>query len=214
MSAKGWGKPRLWKICRRAVWVIGLAASMTGCARLFGWDIHAPGILSQNYYQRMPVSEERVALFMTPGLINCVSTDKGTRWSDPQTYHVGEAAVPIMIEGFQHSFGEFVSLETEPEPDILRQYGIPYLVVVDFRDFWNLKKFKSQALVLETEVGIYDSNMKLLARFLARGTSDAQQVFAKKGGPEVNMNAAIENNVLVTTEFVLDFITARKAANR
>ena len=199
---------------RRFAGILAMAAflpMLTGCARLFGWDIHAPGILSQNFYQQIQPVSDRVALYLPPRLTEYISQDKGTRFSDPQTYHVGEAVTPLLIEGFQQAFGEFVSLETEPEPAVLQQYGIPYLVVVDLKSFRNLKTYKAQALVLETDVGIYDRNMNLLARFDAKGTSDAQKVFAKKGGPEVNMNAALENNVLVIIQFVQDYIASHRA---
>ncbi|HTL47544.1 MAG TPA: hypothetical protein VL688_05720 [Verrucomicrobiae bacterium] len=183
---------------------------LPGCARLFGWDIHAPGLLSQNFYTQVAPSKIRVGLYITPRLRNYISTDKGTRFSDPQNYHIGEALTPLLVEGFQQAFEEFIYLEVEPTPEILRQYAIPYFVAVDLGKFHNYKTMKGQAVVYETEDGIFDTNMNLVSRFTAKGSSDAQKVFAKKGGPEVNLNAALENNVIVTIQYLQDFLNAHE----
>ena len=184
---------------------------LPGCARLFGWEIHAPGILSQNFYHQVAPSNARVGLYITPRLRDYISDDKGTRFSDPQNYYIGEAFTPLLVEGFQQAFDEFILLEVEPGPEILRQYAIPHLVVVDIAGFRNIKDMKGQAVVVTTEAGIYDTDMNLAARFEAKGSSGAQKVFAKKGGPEVNLNAALENNVIVIIQYLQDFLASRNA---
>ena len=71
---------------------------LAGCATIFGWDIHAPGVLSNNFFQKVSPVPERVALWMEPGLIPYISKDRGGKTADPQTYHVGEAFGPMLIE--------------------------------------------------------------------------------------------------------------------
>ena len=178
---------------------IGLIASgflLAGCAAIFGWNIHAPGILSENFSKRLAPVHERVALYLAPGLLNYQSKNRGGRTADPQTYYIGEALGPMLIEGFQDGFDEFIFLEAEPSPPLLKRYGIRRLAVVRVKDFENSVTLKGQAVTLVTETAVFDPDMRLLSQFESRGTSDSQKVFAKKGGPEVNLNAAIENSVL------------------
>jgi hypothetical protein len=176
----------------------------TGCVRLFGWDIHAPGILSDNFIYDIHPAHERVGLYLDPAVWNYLSKNRGGKLADPQTYHVGEAFAPMAIEGFQQSFEEFIFLETEPTPALLERYGIPYLAVVRIKSFGNRVTLKGQAVELVTEVAVFDRAMQPLGRLEARGSSDAEKIFAKKGGPEVNLNAAIENNITATVQYLQD----------
>lgn len=177
-----------------------------GCASLFGWDIHAPGVLSESFSHAIQPVNSRVALYLDPRLPQALSKDRGSTLSDPQTYHIGEALYPMLIEGFQEGFDEFVFLEMEPTQDILKQYGIPYLATVEIKGFDNQKgkPLSRQSLTVVTRVSLYNSKMDLLRQFDAKGSSDTRKVFAKKGGPEVNLNAAIENNILATIQFLQD----------
>lgn len=168
----------------------------TGCATLFGWDIHAPGILSERFSEVVRPFPERIALYLAPELLEYQSKDRGSWTADPQIYHVGEALGPMLVEGFQNGFEEFIFLETEPTPQVLKRYGIPRLAVIRIKEFKNRVTWRGQALTLVTETVVLDPDLHLVARFEATGSSDSQKVFAKKGGPEVNLNAAIENNVL------------------
>src|SRR3989338_3616206 len=85
----------------------------TGCASIFGWDIHAPGLLSHDFYEQVKPLDERLALHLPAETVHYVSQDRGGKTADPQTYHVGEAFGPMLIEAFQGAFSEFVSLEAE-----------------------------------------------------------------------------------------------------
>jgi len=162
---------------------------------LYGYDIHAPGILSADFEKDIPQAEQRLALYIPEGAAATLSKDKGNWHSDPQTYYIGEAFVPMLIESFQHGFSEFLLFETLPSPALMRRYGVPYLAVSEVTDFKNRKNIKGQGLDLYTETTLFDQNLKLISRFETRGTSEARGVFAKKGGPEVNLNAAIESNL-------------------
>lgn len=177
-----------------------------GCARLFGWDIHAPGLLSQNFSRQVQPTPVRIALYFPPELLNYQSKDRGGKTADPQTYHVGEALSPMLIEGFQNAFAEFIFLEIEPTAEVMKQYAIPYIVAVQIKYFDNNVTWRGQAITLVTEALVLDSNLNIVGRFEARGTSDAQKVFSKKGGPQVNLNAAIENNVLAIVQYLQDSI--------
>ncbi len=180
-----------------------------GCATLFGWDIHAPGIFSQNFSQVIQPAPARVALYLEPGLSKYQSKNKGSRTADPQTYHVGEALAPMLIEGFQEGFQEFIFIETEPTPEILKRYGISHLVAVRVKEFGNKVTWKGQSVTLLTEAAVFDQEMNLKATFESRGTSAAIKTFAKKGGPEVNLNLAIENNVLALVEYVQEWVKGK-----
>ena len=182
------------------------ALLLSGCATLFGWDIHAPAILSQRFYERVEPENQRVGLYLDPSFFQWISTNKGGRFADPQTYHVGEAYAPILIEGFQRGFTEFVLIETEPTQAMLRQFAIPYLVYVRPKTFANDVTMKGQAVSFETEALVFDQDLGLVDRFTATGTSDAKKVFAKKGGPQVNLNAALENNAESMTLHIQDAI--------
>jgi len=195
----------------RAVAVFLLAVLLAGCAALFGWDIHAPGVLSRSFYGR-PVSPQRIALYFPPQMVNEVSHNKGGRFADPQTYHVGEALVPMLIEAFQQSFSEFILLETEPSENILQGYGIPYLVTVSAPVLGNRVSLKGQMLELTTQVEVYGPQLQRLVAFQARGSSDAEAVFSKKGGPEVNLNAAVERNLIATVDFLHDWLRQTEEA--
>lgn len=185
---------------------------MAGCATLFGWDIHAPGILSENFNHTIQPMPQRMALYVDPELTRFVSKDKGSAMSDPQTYHVGEAFHPMLIEGFQQGFEEFIMLEVEPTRDVLKQYAIPYVAAVRMKGFDNRKgkPLNRQVITVATETLIYDSDLKVLAKFDSSGSSDSRKVFAKRGGPEVNLNAAIENDILSTVQFIQDWIRSEK----
>jgi len=167
-----------------------------GCARLFGWDIHAPGILSNNFSQTVQPIPERIALYLPPELLKYESRDRGSRTADPQTYHIGEALGPMLVEAFQEGFEEFIFLETEPTREVLKRYGIPWVAVVRVKEFRNRVSWRGQAIALATETVVLDSDLHLFTRFESQGSSESEKVFAKKGGPEVNLNAAIESNVL------------------
>lgn len=177
-----------------------------GCVAIYGWNIHAPGILSAEFAQDIPQISKRVALYVPEGQKDYFSTDKGTRFSDPQKYFIGEAFVPMLIESFQSGFSEFILMEAVPTPDIMQQYAIDVLVVSEIRDFKNRKSLPAQGLDLYTETMIFNRDLKLIRRFETRGTSEARGTFAKKGGLEVNLNAAIEGNlreVVLQTQDVL-----------
>ncbi|MBI4970492.1 MAG: hypothetical protein HZC17_01440 [Candidatus Omnitrophica bacterium] len=182
------------------------AIFLVGCARLFGWDIHAPGLLSSNFERQILPVHERVALYLPLESLKYVSTDKGDRLADPQVYHVGEAFGPMMVEGMQNAFDEFVMIETKPTPEIMKRYQIPYLMIVRIKQFRNHVTWHGQSVSLEAETVVYDSDLKQIAQFESRGTSDAKKVFAKKGGPEVNLNAAVEENVLSIVQYLQDSV--------
>ena len=112
----------------------------------------------------------------------------------------------MMLEAFQDVFEELVVMEVEPTPEILKRYQIPVLAVIRVKDFKNTVSWRAQALAVTTETALFDAGMKPLLRFESRGVSDAVRVFAKKGGPEVNLNAAIENNALAVVQSVQDFL--------
>ena len=183
-----------------------IAFHQVSCARLFGWEIHAPGMLSADYSRKIQPVSKRVALYLDPALLSYVSKERGGRFADPQTYHVGESLGPMLVEGVQEAFSEFLFFEIEPDAGMLERYGVDFLAVVGIRDFANRVTLKGQALSLGTEVIVYARDLTLRARYEARGTSDARKVFAKKGGPEVNLNAAIERNVLATVEYLQDLV--------
>ncbi|OGX06854.1 MAG: hypothetical protein A3G87_01495 [Omnitrophica bacterium RIFCSPLOWO2_12_FULL_50_11] len=181
-----------------------LILSQTGCARIFGWDIHAPGILSEQFLQSTQALPQRIALYVPPDLFRYESRDRGSRTADPQTYHVGEAYGPMMVEAFQGAFDEFIFLETEPTEAIMRRYGIPYVVVIRIKEFQNRVTWRGHAIKIVTEAVTLDSHLEECGRFEATGISDAEKVFAKKGGPQVNLNAALENNILAMINYLQD----------
>jgi hypothetical protein len=186
------------------------AVMLSGCATLFGWDIHAPALLSQRFYERVEPATQRLALYLDPSLLTLVSQNKGGRFADPQTYHIGEAYVPIVIEGFQRGFDEFVLIEEEPTQQVLTQYAIPYLVYVRPKGFENDVSLKGQIVAFVTETLVFDKDLALLDRFLTSGKSDSKKVFAKKGGPQVNFNAALENNVESIVLYIQDAIRTQR----
>jgi hypothetical protein len=182
------------------------ALGFAGCATLFGWDIHAPAVLSQRFYERVEPAPDRVALYLDPSIPALISKNKGGRFADPQTYHIGEAYVPIVIEGFQRGFNEFVLIEEEPTQAMLERYAIPYLVYVRPKAFENDVSLKGQVVAFETETLVFDKGLVLLDRFRTTGRSDSKKVFAKKGGPQVNFNAALENNVESVVLYIQDAV--------
>ena len=190
------------QVPRQVLLAIALAGS--GCAALFGWDIHAPGILSEKFVHDVAPLQQRIALYLDPSASNYISQNRGSRTADPQTYHVGESFAPMLVEAFQKGFGEFIFLEVEPNPDVMKQYGIPYLAAVRVKEFSNRVTWKGQALALVTETTVLDPSLQLVARFESEGVSDSQKVFAKKGGPEVNLNAALENNAAAIVHYLQD----------
>ena len=186
------------------IFIVVILPLLFGCARLFGWDIHAPGILSGNFTQLVRPVDERAALYLSPGLLPFKSTDRGSWSADPQTYHIGEALGPLLVEGFQNGFSEFIFLETEPTAGLLSRYGINRVAVVRIKDFKNRVTWRGQGLVLVTETAVFDSGMNKLAQFESTGSSESEKIFAKKGGPEVNLNAALENNVRAIVQHIQD----------
>jgi len=189
---------------------VACALTLSGCATLFGWDIHAPALLSQRFYEHVEPAPQRLALYLDPSLLKLISQNKGGRFADPQTYHIGEAYVPIAIEGFQRGFSEFILIEEEPTQQLLTQYAIPYLVYVRPKGFENDVSLKGQIVGFETETLVFDQNLLLLDRFRTSGKSDSKKVFAKKGGPQVNFNAALENNVESIVLYIQDAIRTRR----
>jgi len=187
------------------IFLSGLVLAVSGCA-IFHWDIHAPGLLSTAYYAEVRQENQRIALFIPDGLMQYTSTNRGGALADPQTYHIGEAMAPMMVEAFQTAFDEFILLEAEPTPELMKQYGISYLVLIDIQEFQNKVQLKGQGVGLVSKVYIVDSDLYLMAEFQAAGSSDARKVFAKKGGPEVNLNAAIESNLIATIQFIQDYL--------
>jgi predicted small secreted protein len=183
---------------------------LSGCATFFGWDIHAPALLSQRFYERVEPAPQRLALYLDPSLFKLISQNKGGRFADPQTYHIGEAYIPIVIEGFQRGFSEFILIEEEPTRQVLAQYAIPYLVYVRPKGFENDVSLKGQGVAFATETLVFDTNLTLLDRVLSSGKSDSKKVFAKKGGPQVNFNAALENNVESTVLYLQDAIRTQR----
>lgn len=176
----------------------------SGCAALFGWKIHAPGLLSQDYYRRVLPASGRVALYLPDEVLQYKSTNRGGALADPQTYFVGEAFTPMILEAFQRGFQEFIVFETEPDAVMMRRYVVQRLVVVRIRALKNRVTLKGQALQLETETRVYDQTLAPIAAFESIGTSDAKKVFSKKGGPEINLNFAIENNVTALVQYLQD----------
>lgn len=182
----------------------------TGCAALFGWDIHAPGLLSESFLHTVQPRSEIVGLYVPPGLEGYEVRDRGSKFADPQTFYVGESLKPMLIEAFQQAFPDFYFLEMEPDENILRHYRMDYLVVVNIREFKNKVDLKSQTLQLVLTGQIFDRDFQTYAQFEARGVSQASRVFAKKGGPEVNLNAAIENALLALVQFTQERISETK----
>ena len=148
---------------------------------------------------------ERIALYLPPETLSYQSKDKGGRTADPQTYFIGEAFGPMLVEGFQAGFSEFIFLETAPTPELMKRYAIPRAAVVRVKEFNNRVTLKGQTVSLLTETAVLDPDLHLLAHFESRGASDAKKVFAKRGGPEVNLNAAVENNVLAIVQELQDW---------
>jgi len=183
-----------------------------GCTALYGWNIHAPGLLSEDFARDIPVATERLALYVPADMKSSVSKDKGTRLSDPQTYYLGESFVPMLVEAFQHGFEEFVLMETVPTAALMNQYGIDYLAVVEIKGLKNRKDMKGQGLDVFSETTLFGRDLKLKARYETKGSSDARRVFAKKGGPEVNLNAAIESNLSSVVVYLQDRIRTLKPA--
>ena len=199
-------KSRFWLIVFAGL--TGVSLALTGCARLFGWDIHAPGLLSESFITQVSYRHERVALYLPPSVMRFQSKDRGGLTADPQTFHVGEAFAPMMVESLQATFENFIFLEAEPTPEILKRYGIAYLVVVKIKDFRNNVTMKGQTLLLRTETLVLDPDLNVLVRYESRGSSAAKSVFKKKGGPEVNLNAAIERNILAIIQYLQDWLAA------
>lgn len=194
------------RILKSAFIVLAVSLLLSGCAALFGWDIHAPGILSQNFPFNVKPTPDRVGLYLDPSVWDYISKDRGGRFADPQTYHVGEAYAPMIVEGFQNGFEEFIFFEVEPTSEMIRQYGIQYTAIVRIESFGNKVTMKGQAVQIRTETAVLDHSFQPVARFVSLGSSDAQKIFAKKGGPEVNLNAAIENNIIALVQFMQDSI--------
>lgn len=182
----------------------------SGCAALFGWKIHAPGMLSGNFEQRITPVSQRIALYLEPSVFQFVSTDRGGKLADPTTFYIGEAFAPMILEGFQQAFDEFIYMEAEPTPALMRQYGIPLLAVVRITDFENTMTWKGQGVRLTTQTLVLNSDFNEVDRFESSGSSDVERVFAKKGGPEVNLNAAVEHNVTAIIQYVQDAVQSQK----
>lgn len=185
--------------------LLGLLLIFCGCASIFGWNIHAPGVLSESYARTIQPVPERVALYFSPELLKYESKDRGSKLADPQTFYIGEAMGPMLIEGFQGAFEEFIFLEAEPTPEILKQYAVQRLVVIRIKEFKNHVTLKGQKVSIITENAVFDQDMRTLSQFESLGESDTKKAFAKKGGPEVNLNAAIERNVLAIVQHLQDW---------
>lgn len=181
-----------------------LLFTLSGCARLFGWDIHAPGLLSARYFQQVQPAPYRVALYMPRDLLQYQVKDRGSKFADPQTFYIGEALAPMALEAFQQGFREFVLMEAEPDEDLMRRYEIDYLVALQPGEFKNLVTLKGQKVKVILAAEVYNRQMQPLGSFTAEGSSEAQKVFAKKGGPEINLNAAIENALSATVHYLQD----------
>ncbi|OGW82430.1 MAG: hypothetical protein A2Z83_03760 [Omnitrophica bacterium GWA2_52_8] len=195
-----------------AVFVFGALVfpMMAGCAAIYGWNIHAPGLMSGEFARDIPPYAARVGLYIPEDQSAFISKDKGTRMSDPQTYYVGESFVPMLVEAFQTGFEEFVLFETVPIPAMMTQYGVDYLAVVKITGFRNRKKYREQGLDVQTETTVFKPDLHLLARYETTGASDAPGTFAKRGGPEVNLNHAIESNLRSVVIYLQDLMTQVK----
>lgn len=192
-------------------WILAvLCLSLAGCATLFGWNIHASGVLSEDFYAQIEPVSARVAVYLPSSFLTYESRNRGGRFADPQTYYVGESMTPMAVEAFGRAFEEFVFIEAEPTDQILKRYEIDFLVFLQIKSLQNHVTLKGQALEIITDVQVVDSEGELLTRAEARGSSEAQKIFAKKGGPEVNLNAAIENNLRVTVQLLQDFVRSRR----
>ena len=75
---------------------------------------------------------------------------------------------------------------------------------------YNGKIGKGHAVGVTTETTVFDSDLKRLDDFESMGSSDAEKVFSKKGGPQVNLNAALENNIKAVVEYLQDSIRSGK----
>lgn len=175
-----------------------------GCAALFGWKIHAPGMLSGNFEQRIQPVHDRIALYLEPSVFKYISTARGGRTADPTTFYIGESYAPMLLEGFQQAFDEFIYMEAEPTPELLKRYGIQHLAVVRIMDFKNDMTWKGQGVELVTQTVILGQDLQKLDWFESKGGSDVEKIFAKKGGPEVNLNAALEHNVTAIIQYIQD----------
>ena len=189
---------------RRSLILLTLILLEGGCAQLYGWEIHAPGVLSESFAQKVAPINERVALYLPKQLLDYQSRDRGGTFSDPQTYHIGEALGPMLAEAFQQGFSEFIFLEVDPTLALLKRYGISRLAIVGVKGFKNRVTLKGQSVSLVTQTALFDSDFKLIERFQSSGTSQAWKVFAKRGGLEVNLNAALENNALAVVQHIQD----------
>ena len=67
-------KSRFWLIVFAGL--TGVSLALTGCARLFGWDIHAPGLLSESFSTQVSYRHERAALYLPPSVMRFQSKDK------------------------------------------------------------------------------------------------------------------------------------------
>jgi hypothetical protein len=201
------------KFAIKLFFLLTLSIGLTSCRTIFGWDIHAPGILSARFLNEVPSTAQRIALFLPDELVQYVSLDRGGRFADPQTYYVGEAMVPMTLEAFQQGFDEFIMMEVEPTPLIMQQYAIPHLVAIRIKEFGNRVTLKGQAVGVRTDVLVFDPNLDIVAQFEVDGSSDALKVFAKKGGLQVNLNAAIENNLLATVQSLQDWLASGARPN-
>ncbi len=168
--------------------------------------------MSANFEQRVGPVHERIALYLDPAIYGYESKDRGGATADPQTFYIGEAYAPMVVEGFQQAFDEFIFMEAEPTPEILKQYAIPYLVVVRAKGFKNRVTWKGQGVMFTTETVVLGPDLNEIDRFESKGSSDVEKIFAKKGGPEVNLNAALENNVTALVQYIQDSIRDGKWA--
>lgn len=184
--------------------------ALSGCATLFGWNIHAPGLMSGSFENQIRPLPQRIALYLDPSIYSYESKDRGGALADPQTFYIGEAYAPMAVEGFQQAFEEFIFMEAEPTKDILTRYGIPYLAVIRPKGFKNRVTMKGQAVQFFTETVILGPDLNEIDRFESRGMSDVEKIFAKKGGPEVNLNAALENNVTAIVQYIQDSVQTGK----
>ncbi len=201
---------KLYNAPMKKMFLLSVLSLTAGCAALFGWNIHAPGLLSGNFdYQIRPLPA-RVALYLDPSIYTYQSKDRGGATADPQTFYIGEAYAPMALEGFQQAFDEFVFMEVEPTPAIMKQYAISYLAVVRPKAFKNHVTWKGQGVRFTTETAVFNTAFQQVDRFESAGSSDVEKIFAKKGGPEVNLNAALENNVIALVQYIQDAVQTGK----
>ncbi len=98
----------------RTYLILGWVLFFAGCATIFGWNIHAPGLHSKNFYSRVATVPERVGLYLTPETFDYESKERGGKLADPQTYYLGESFAPMAVEAFQREQRESKRIALSP----------------------------------------------------------------------------------------------------